>query len=254
MFCPDCNHHLTPVTIPIKGSNVILDYCGNCGGVWTDHAETNFFALKDLQTLHNVLPHAPKKALTGSHNCPHDNRQLNRLEHESTPLGVSIFHCATCGGNWFPYGELARFKKAQKAKVDYFKVWGIPLHSMYAVLLPLLVLAILTGGMLGAVLSIKQQQNFQGQAHDIIGKPIVIKGPTPEEIIITFTTSKEARSSLIYWSNPVVQKTVNIAMQEQKSHMIKLEGLTPKTTYFYTITIETDSQKLTSPLYSFATQ
>ena len=257
MFCPDCNHNLTPVTIPVKGSTVILDYCGYCGGVWTDHAETNFFNLKDMQTLHNVLPHAPKKALAGSHKCPHDNRELTRLEHESTPLGVSVFHCATCGGNWFPYGQLQRFKKAQRAKLDYLKIWNIPLHSMYAVLLPLLVLAVLSTGMLGAVIGIRRQQNLQSQAHDIIGKPIVIKGSTPTEVLISFTTSTDNRSSIVYWSNPIAQKTANISIQEQKSHMIKLTGLQPKTTYFYTISVESSVSgrtKLTSPLYSFATQ
>lgn len=256
MFCPDCNHHLSPATIPVKGSTVILDYCGYCGGVWTDHAETNFFTLQDLNTLHNVLPHAPKKALTGSHKCPHDNRELTRLEHESVPLGTSVLHCATCGGNWFPYGELARFKKAQKAKVDYFKVWGIPLHSMYAVLLPLFVVAVLSTGMLGAVIGIRNQQNLQSQARDVIGKPIVIKGSAPGEIIISYTTSSSLQSSITYWNNPIEQKTVPVSQEERQSHMIKLEDLITKTTYFYTITVESKDNrtKLTSPLYSFTTQ
>ena len=114
MFCPECNHKLKPITLPTKKSAVVLDYCAHCAGIWTDHAETNFFEEKDLKTIQSILPKNPPKNLKGTSKCPHDNTKLEELEHESVPYGLTVRHCPKCGGNWFPSHQLEKFKRARQ--------------------------------------------------------------------------------------------------------------------------------------------
>lgn len=248
MFCPECNHKLRAVTIAGKSGSLILDYCSRCGGIWTDHAETNFFESKDLKRVEKLLPKKRPLNLKGPMACPHDKTKLEDLEHESVPYGVTVRHCPKCSGNWFPNNQLQKFKKAQKVKVNYFKVWNIPLHSIYAVLLPVLVVAILTAGLIGGIIGMRSRQDQQILADDAISTPSVVT-ISETEVMIVFMTQKEALSSITYWVVGEEKTTLPVSNNPQNTHNIRLKDLKPATTYSYYVTITINEKQTQSPVY-----
>lgn len=250
MLCPDCNHKLNPITLPTTKSKVALDYCRFCAGIWTDHAETNFFDEKDLKSIKKILPKNPNTPKRGHHVCPHDRTPLEPLSAESVPKNTKVFHCNTCSGNWFPQGELQKFKKAQIVKVNYFKLWGIPLHSIYTVILPLLVLAILTTGMIGGIIGVQRRQTQQIQATDAINKPSVIT-ISKTEVLIVFTTKTKATSQITYWKVKKEKITKSISTMPQTTHSIRLMDL-EKGDYSYTLSVQQpDKPPITTQEYRF---
>lgn len=237
MHCPDCSREMMVVTLgttpPVK-----LDVCEFCGGVWTDQSEANFIQKSDLA----ALPLATQTTTPTERYCPKDHTTLVRFFAESIPEHVAIYRCETCGGNWFPAGNLQKFKKAQSAKLSFFKTWRIPLSSAYAILLPVLLFFIITGGLFITVKSIQQQQQLESQAATLVRKPVV-RSISPTEVFISFTTKKPVTASITYWKSSLDKKTVVVSAQPQNLHTIRLTKLSPNSTYFYQIFTEIFSFK-----------
>ncbi len=250
MFCPECNHQLSPITVPTRGNALVLDYCGQCGGIWTDHAETNFFESTDLATVEAILPKNPTKELNGTLTCPHDKTLLEQMEHESVPMGVTVRHCPTCGGNWFPSGELKKFKKAQQVKLDYHKTWNIPLHSIYAILLPTLVLAVLVSGLIGGVISLNRQQSGFIQAEELISTPSVILIPN-KAILVIFATQKPATASLTYWVDETQKETIEVSLKLQSAHEVQIPFTDMTRSMQYQISVSLEEKTITSPIHHY---
>ena len=211
---------------------VKLDVCSYCGGVWTDQSETNFLQQSDLA----ALPHTGNTIRNpNSRICPKDQTVLVRFRSESVPDDVIVFRCETCGGNWFPNGNLKRFKRAQSVKLSFFKTWHIPLPSAYAILLPIFLIVIITGGLFITVKSIQEQQQLESQARGLVGKPVV-RDISQTEVFISFTTQKPAKTTLTYWS--AVKKIVSVSTEPKTTHTIRLTGLIPNTDYSYQIMVD----------------
>lgn len=224
---------------------VKLDACSYCGGVWTDQSEANFINQSDLA----ALPHAAKRITPAFRLCPKDHTPLTRFFAESIPEHVSVYRCETCGGNWFPADNLRIFKRAQNAKLSFFKTWHTPLTSAYAILLPVILIFIITGGMIITVRSIQEQQQLESQAKGLIGKPIV-RNISSTEVFINFTTQKPVSTSLTYWNTSNEKKTITISNIPQTIHAVRLSDLSGNTTYSYQITLETTATEV----YTFTTQ
>ncbi len=246
MFCPDCQHEMMIVTLgttpPVK-----LNTCSYCGGVWTDQSETNFINQSDLAALTHESVRLVKPL--ASRLCPKDHTTLVRFRGESIPDYISVYRCDTCGGNWFPNGNLRKFKKAQSTKLSFFKTWHIPLPSAYAILLPVFLTMIITGGLIITVRSIQDQQQLESQAKGLVGKPVV-RSVSPTEVFISFTTQKPVTTSLTYWNRVTPKKTVSVTIQPKTTHTIRLSDLSFNTIYSYQITLET----ITTEVFTFTTK
>lgn len=243
MSCPDCEREMVIVALGTSPP-VRLDACSSCGGVWTDQSEANFIQKSDLA----ALPHTTQTVTPTSRLCPKDQTPLTRFFAESIPEHVAIYQCETCGGNWFPAGNLQKFKKAQSAKLSFFKTWRIPLTSAYAILLPVLLLFIITGGLFITVRSIQEEQQIESQASGLIGKPVV-RSISPTEVFISFTTQKPVTSSISYWITSVDKKTIPISSTPQTTNIARLSNLSKDAHYFYQITLGT----VTTEVFTFNT-
>lgn len=252
MHCPDCGSVLITVTLgtepPIK-----LDVCSSCSGVWTDQGETNFFKVSDLANV--ALPGTPHRVPAPQDRyCPKDHTPLSRNKGENIPEDVVVFHCSSCGGNWFPTGQLKHFKEAQRVKLSFFKTWHIPISSPAAILLPVLLLMIITGSIVVTVISIQQQIQTESQAKSLVGKPVV-RNISPTEVFISFTTNAPVATSLIYWQAtlqaPVRQK-IAVSAVAQTTHTVRISNLLPGTTYQYQITLS-GAQPITTEEFTFTT-
>lgn len=249
MFCPDCNQKLLPLTLKTDTGNITIDYCASCGGVWADQGEVNFIKEKDLGSLKSVLPLDYIPVLNPSHFCPRDREKLTLFKSESVPQNLEIYRCQKCSGIWFPQNSFLTFKEAQATKLDYFKKWNIPLHSIYAILLPVLLIAVMTGGIAATLIGLKDGTDTRTRAKDVLSEPLVVS-PEDGQVLISFSTYKEATTKIKYWLNPNEVTEIWASATPQTTHTVILKNLETGKAYSYQIMI-VDPEPLTTPIYVF---
>jgi len=163
MICPYCQEKLITKEVKVKdGTPIDIEYCPNCGGYWLDHWEVNFIPFKNIKKIIKGTPKKPNPDI-GERvmKCPHCHKRLEILQGENVPLNTTVFFCPQCHGNWFPKGQLLAFKKAQEAKLAYFKTWQIPLGSVFSILLPMFLICLITASIpLTVYLSQRKQQQY----------------------------------------------------------------------------------------------
>lgn len=250
MLCPECNHSLLAINLRTRTGSVALDYCNFCGGVWTDYGEVNFLSDADMEPLAQVLPQNPQHPSSSSHFCPKDRNILQFFKAESIPAYLDSLRCPACNGMFFPNKNLLQIKKAQKAKIDYFKSWNIPLQTVYAIVIPVFLFVVLGVSLFATIFSLNQGQDVRSRAADEISKPIVLH-PSDDTVVISFTTQSQMKSSIKYWILPDTTTDLIISETPQTNHSIIIENLAPGINYNFQLTVESN-QKLTSPVYMFA--
>lgn len=247
MLCPHCQQELTSTDIQLEDKREVLVYeCFNCGGHFLPPLLANFTPLEIAKNIDSITPKNlfPKNQ---SVLCPTCKRTMVGIRDDVIPKGVEIFTCPDNHGNFFPKNMLYAFKKAQKTKLEYHQIWGIPLRSAFAILLPV---AILFTGISILPITLDQSKQNQGnrtKASDFITRPL-ISPISPNQVIISFTSIKEG-VAIITLNTPLGPKTYSDTNSPQTTHIITLPDLQPGTSYTYNITID----KNTSPLYSFTT-
>lgn len=263
MLCPECNHQLFAITLKSEmytlgatshvntPQEVVLDYCSNCGGVWSDQGEINFVQSKNIQPLLNQLPLSPT-ATNADYRflvCPKDKHPLRFFKRESVPQHLSLLRCEQCNGIWFPQNALLEFKNAQEVKINYFKTWKIPLHSIYAILLPLLIVVVIGGGIISTLVGVGQKTDLRTRAANTISKPLVT-APKPGVILVSFTTTQPVTSKLKYWQRPREINEITVSTTPKTNHSILITQLDPLRSVSYQIEIA-GVETLTSPVYLF---
>ena len=131
LSCPVCSGKLDPVLVKSHyGTDVPIDVCNECGGVWFDKMEllaakpdevqatvaragksspTRFTTLVPV-TESDKIQHAADRILI----CPRCARSLG----EDTSFGVSLQLCPGCGGIWIGRQALLTFKARQKERIE----------------------------------------------------------------------------------------------------------------------------------------
>lgn len=252
LVCPDCSSPLWPREVTTSpGGKIQIDHCKNCGGAWFDHWEINRLPLEEAKKIFWESPKAGREIFGGPGLCPHCRVPLRILHLESVPPDLNIFACPQCQGNWFSHKTLWEFKKAQAAKIEYFKAFKIPLSNLTSVLLPLFLFAILGLGLGLGVLQVREAQEIRTRARQLIGQPqVIILDQT--SVIVAFQTSRAVTSQIEYWQAGIPKYTLNVSPAPQTFHQIKLAGLAPKVTYSYHLLVWDEKGVLTtSPVYTF---
>lgn len=250
--CPDCGGVLVLMEEKLAGGRKIkIQYCFACGGYWCDHWAANDLDYEQFLELSGKLPIFDKKNVFGGDGrCPHCFAALQVLSAESVPLNLSVKYCPQCRGNWFPQGEFKKFKFAQKTKLDYFKTWNIPLASIYQVLLPVLVLAIIGISIPYSVNLVKRNSENRTLASDYIKKVNVIS-VNHKDAVISFFTTEPAAAEIEYGQNLFLNTKRTISVDPQTFHKITLEGLIIGDKYYYRIILHKDGKAVTLPESSF---
>jgi len=107
--CPKCNSSLKEIKI----SQVILDKCDKCKGLWFDDKE-----LFEVLNQHNLNEDEIKSNESSKPNCPSVNncpkcvKPLKKI-HSFSIAGLEIDICSTCNGIWLDYGEFEEIKQNQ---------------------------------------------------------------------------------------------------------------------------------------------
>lgn len=258
LLCPDCNRALIARKVKThSGGRTELDQCPFCGGIWFDHFEANQVPLPEIKKLASQTPEL-QKALDssfGESKCPHCLVPLVALRSESIPKHLNVFSCPQCRGNWFSQKNLLEFKVAQKAKVNYFKLWQIPLPSTFSVLLPVLIMLALSLTIPAVLINLKGgREEIRIKAGEVIIKPTVIN-LNPTTVIITWATTAPVTSEIKYWTQDLKPQTRAVSQNFSTNHTVELKNLSPRMLYFYQLLLkDRQNHPILSELYSFTTK
>ncbi len=134
MHCPNCRHILTKVEL----HGIEIEHCNSCGGSLFEANEINRIDVKDAERL-SMMKQTDVISATEKLS-PRDGSSFSRFESPSIPQHVTLLRSESTGEIFAFPDDLVEFKKAQTAKVTYFKTWRIPMPAIRNVLVFSLVL------------------------------------------------------------------------------------------------------------------
>lgn len=99
------------------GQPIILEQCGQCGGIWFDESE--LFRAKNgeadkIEFLDSEILWAHVNIEKNVLKCPRDQAKLFQFEDRYFPRGIILERCPSCGGIWLNRGHFTRFQKARQ--------------------------------------------------------------------------------------------------------------------------------------------
>lgn len=251
MTCPQCRNTLNVLqVITTDGKEKNIHECLECGGHFLDGYLVNFIS---TETAHNVDSVIPKKQNYNNLEikCPHCGQSMFVLQDdEGIPQAVTVYNCPNGHGDFFPKGDLLYFKKAQEAKINYHKLWGIPLKTAFAVIIPLFVLFSSITVLPSIIREINTSKENRVKASELTTNPLI----TPlsdTEVLISFSTFNKVKTKIIFTSG--LSKEFTVSDTPDTNHLIKVSKLTPSTYYKYQIVIDPNSRNLTTNEFSFST-
>lgn len=111
MICPVCSKDM----IVVEYSNIELDYCLNCHGVWFDSDELELLLkCMDLDTpdmlLGHILDSAEAETTEKERKCPICRRKMKKTTIGDRPK-ILIDICRLKDGLWFDGGEVSQLAK-----------------------------------------------------------------------------------------------------------------------------------------------
>lgn len=250
MTCPHCGSPLSFIAIETTdGQTQNIDECLNCGGHFLAPYLANFISVETAKNVDSVLPKA--KTVPVSHPvCPRCGQTMSSIKDDSVPDMVTVFTCPNNHGDFFPKNQLLQFKKAQQAKIYYHKIWGIPLKSAFAVIIPLVIVFTAIAVVPSVIKNFSISQESRVKAGDILTAPLI----TPisnTQVLISFSTKSPATASVRFIEG--LDQTFAISQTPQTNHLLNVENLQPGTLYKYVITLNINNKLTTTQEYTFAT-
>ncbi len=243
MTCPYCNSTLQETEVGLKNGDLVkLHECFVCGGHWLPHLTANELTLDTAKNLDAILT-AKETVPPDQPRCPICNTRLSAIKTEAVAQGVMVWTCPNTHGNFFPKGELFKFKKAQEAKISYHQIWGIPLRSVLAVMLPVLVVLSIAAGLPLTVQQLQKNQESRTKAGSTFTSPVTTK-LSDTSILISFSTLSPAKTSLSLYEDGQFRNTIPISTVSKTLHTTTLKDLSPSHTYTYTLTLIFDNDQI----------
>jgi Zn-finger nucleic acid-binding protein len=244
--CPDCQHELIEVSFDSeKAGKIHCWYCSNCGGAFFEHWDSNLLSLTDIKQELARLFKQDEEVITINQtpSCPMDTTVMNPIVSAAVPAGIKIFFCPTCRGNWFPKGELVKFKMEQEGKLAQLKKMNMPMASIFSLFLPVLFVAVMTGVTFYARSVILNQQSLNMQAKAAsYQKMLQIKKISATSVEISFFTDEPSKSIIYYKAEGVVlNKNEN---DFSRYHYVVIDNLNNPVNYLFQIQTTTSSEKI----------
>jgi len=204
MTCPNCSHPMNYVNLDQQ--NIL--HCGNCGSSFFEENAINRIGQASAKRLA-----ADKKSddVSGQKKvCPLDHGPLYPLEEtEAIPQNITLLKCKTCRGIFVYADDLLRFKQAQAAKIEYFKVWAKPLSSIKSVLVISLTIFVI-GTVIYQSSMFINRFSYPSQAIDLITKINFTR--SGRYLMVFFKTKSSFQSKIIFEDrslNIKLEKTIN---------------------------------------------
>lgn len=250
MDCPHCHRPLSTLEIETSdGHNHFIEECLSCGGHFLDPFLANFLTLETARNIDSVLPKSHSVPAT-SPICSKCGQIMPSIKDDSVPQTVTVFTCPNRHGDFFPKNQLFLFKEAQQSKIYFHKLWGIPLRSAFAVLIPVLVIFSLATLLPSILTQVTTSQETRIKASEILTSPLI----TPissTQVLISFSTQRPTKTSLRFTEGHL--RSYDVSATPQTNHLISISDLSPGTLYKYVIVVDINGQPVTTSEYSFST-
>lgn len=237
MRCPNDDADLTQEIHHQEGLTIAYAKCPACAGFWLDAFNANYLKTEDIERSREAFNDQPQSAHPV---CPICQDLLRVYHGENVPQHVGVWKCPNNHGYFFPQAQLFAFKKAQEAKLSYFKLWNIPLPQVSSVLLATIAL-IVTVGLVTTYL--KRQQTTLLEAQQIVQyQEAFVSG---QSAIIVLTTSSPTEVTLHIGEYEQVMQT-----KDNLFHTLFLTNLASGT-YEYYVTFSVKGVSIRSDPYTF---
>lgn len=193
-------------------------HCFYCGGSFFEENGINRITLANAKALSLDKRFSISSKRVKS--CPKDNSPLAPIkDDQAVPPYINLFRCPLCQGIFAHPDDLVKFKKAQEAKIAFFKTWQRPIPAIKSVLV-LGSLAIVLLSIVATKLTLQQKQKTQIQAQQVVQNLTISK--TNKTLLLYFKTPKPLKSEVIF-KNPATGETTTMVISNQpttKHHLI----------------------------------
>lgn len=182
-------------------------HCGNCGASFFEENGINRISQASAEKL--ALDKKTEEVEGHEKLCPLDHSRLTPPSEEVTPPGVVILKCKKCQGVLAFPDDLLNFKKAQAAKIEFFKAWTKPLPSLRTILV-ISFTAVVLGSVLYQFNAFFKYYSAPSQASNFIKKITISK--SGRYLLIFFKTPTPFKSKVIFQdltTNSQIEKIIN---------------------------------------------
>jgi Zn-finger nucleic acid-binding protein len=118
MICPNDNTMMHQATLPAHyGQKVVIDQCGDCGGLWFDALElykTQSGAGESIEKLDTALLRSPTEIDHSTLLCPRDKTILSQFNDSRFPKEILLMRCEVCQGFWLNRGEFSKYQESRR--------------------------------------------------------------------------------------------------------------------------------------------
>lgn len=248
MTCPHCHAPLGSLEITTAdGKTHPISECLNCGGHFLDPYLGNFINTETARNIDSVLPKT-HSIISSTPICPHCGQTMSSIRDDSVPQTVTVFTCPNNHGDFYPKNQLLLFKEAQQAKIYYHKMWGIPLKSAFAVILPIFVIFTAITILPTIIKEVGTNQENRIKASEILTSPLI----TPisnSQVLISFSTKNPVQATIKFTEGS--DKVFNTSIKPETNHLQSVDGLISGTLYKYVIILNTNGRTVTTTEYTF---
>lgn len=233
MTCPNCTHLMNYVNLDKQ--NIL--HCANCGTSFFEENGINRISQASAEKL--ALDKKIEEIEGHEKLCPLDHLRLTPLSEGVLPEGVVILKCKRCQGVLIFPDDLLNFKKAQAAKIEFFKAWAKPLPSLRTVLV-ISFTAVVLGSVFYQFNTFFKYYSASSQASNLIKKISISK--SGRYLLIFFKTQTPFQSKVIFQdltTNSQIEKIIN--QTPSKIHQLTTGDLNLEDEILYQIVL-TDSK------------
>ena len=230
MLCPNCGETIEYVSL--DNQNVL--HCRNCGSSFFEENGINRITEESAQKLFDdkktdeISGHEKK--------CPKDQTPLVLVQDDdAVPSDVALLKCRKCKGIFTYPEDLLLFKKAQNAKVEYFKAWHMPLPSVKTVLV-FTFLAVVSFSLFTSLSSIRQKSINQSQAQDLVKGFAVSK--SGHFLFVSFKTAVPVTSRIVFADKTTRSKiTKTVSEKAATLHYLSTGDVNLNDEIYYSLTL-----------------
>jgi Zn-finger nucleic acid-binding protein len=242
MQCPQKDAELISHTAQGEnGLTVSYSTCPVCRGYWMDSFAANFIKIHSSEPTTATMSRS-------TYYCPVCAKELSRSTGDNIPENVYIFDCPVHHGYFFPAAQLAAFKHAQQTKIEYHKLWHIPMPNVASILLGGILLLLASGGLAVTITGLQQKQTTESRAQQILTGHAVYFAANHTTILVTATTSTDAALTVHI---PLFNNfTAPMQTENRRTHQLTIQNI-PNGTFRYFFTIKGADKEIQSDTFTF---
>lgn len=245
MLCPNCTETMKSAYYDSQ----FVQHCSSCGATFFEENGINRIT---FDTAYNLSKDKYRTYISSKEKvCPKDFSPLKSITNtEAVPSHIILFLCPSCSGVLVYPDDLLKFKKAQGAKIDYYKSWQRPFASVHAVLV-VFVIVVLSAATFLTLSTFQERASLRSEASDLFKSLGIFR--SGRYTLISFRTNVPLRSKIILISAQTgkVQERI-ISPELTLAHQVVLADISEKEPYTYKIilsdakgrVIETELRKL----------